>query len=334
MLHTLKKKLAKAYTTIATAIVVAILFVLQFVVINGNLYFWREVSFWLDLAVMVAILIIANEIYWKNGSARGELNDKYINSAVEYSVRVNRIKTYEPCLTYDFYAYIDQKNAELLVECRNTYLEEHHINKYDYYYGVLVGDTYTTPHCELTKQQLKNLTKYTLEGTVVPYYTRAQVTAIINAAKGNFDYEVLSATEILSGLKVSKKKYATSYDGKLNKTNYTKSSMLITIVLAFIGALFGGELVQNGWSVSALFVFLYRVLMLAWRAIVCDEAGYYDIVDTKRGVNVNRSNILTMYASTRGYTDLFVDINTEITKVKNQYLQTELIMEEKPNGSK
>jgi hypothetical protein len=333
MLHTLKKKIAKAYTAIATAIVVAVLFVLQFVIINGNLYFWRELSFWTDLAVMVAILIIANEIYWKNGSARGELNDKYINSAVEYSVRVNRIKTHEPCLTEDFYQYVDEKNIELYIEGRNTFLEKNRISKSDYYYGVLVGETYTTPHCELTKEQLRSLTKTNLEGKPIPYYTKAQVNAILDAVQGRFDYEVLSSTEILSGLKVSKKKYATSYDSKLNKQNYARSNMLLTIVIASIGALFGGDLIENGWSISALFVFLYRILMLAWRAITSDEAGYYDIVDTKRGINVNRSNILTVYATARGYADLFKDINIEIAQVKKQYIQTELAMEGKPNGS-
>lgn len=333
LLHNLKKKLAKFYTAISTIIVIAILFVLQFIVIQGNLGFWKDSSFWMDLAVMVAILLIANEIYWKNGNARGELNDKYVNSIIEYSVRVNRLKNYEPSLTEDFYKYIDEKNIELYIEARHSFLEKYGISKQDYYYGVYNGTEYSTPHCELTEHQLKKLKRKDIDGTEVPYYTKHQVKALIKAIQGKFNYEVLSGTEILSSVKFSNKKYATSYDGKKNKWDHAKTNMVTTFVVSFIGALFGADLVENGWSVSALFVFLYRLFMLAWRAMLSNEAGYADIVETKRGVNVNRSNILTMYATSRGFTDLFKDVNAEITQVKNQYIRQEIDLEDENSGN-
>ena len=92
MLYTIKKKLSKAYTAITSMLVVVLLFVLQFVAFSGNFLFWKDGSFWMSLAVMVAILLLANSIYWKNGSNRAETNDKYLNSAIEYSVRINKIK--------------------------------------------------------------------------------------------------------------------------------------------------------------------------------------------------------------------------------------------------
>lgn len=316
MLHNLKKKLAKAYTIISTTIVVFVLFVLQFVVIHGNLYFWKSNTFWMDLVVMVAILLIANEIYWKNGSSRGELNDKYINSAVEYSVRVSRLKN--ACLTEDFYNYIDEKNLEIFTSARNDYLEKHGISVKEY-----MGAPNLEPHANASKSRLEALERKLPNGSTTRYYSDKQIEVIMNATQGNFDYEVLSGTEILSGIKVNNKKYATSYNSSENKWAFAKKNLGIAILISFMGALIGADLAEHGWTLSALFIFFYRLLMLAWRAIVSDEAGYADIVDTKRGVNVNRSNLLTMYATARGYNELFADINTEISKVKKDYLQAE-----------
>ena len=316
MLHNLKKKLAKAYTIITTTIVVFVLFVLQFVVIHGNLYFWKSNTFWMDLAVMVAILLIANEIYWKNGSSRGELNDKYINSAVEYSVRVSRLK--DACLTEDFYKYIDEKNLEIFTNARNDYLEKNGISVKEY-----LGSANLEPHANLTKSRLESLERKLPDGSTTRYYSDNQIAVITNATQGTFDYEVLSGTEILSGIKVNNKKYATSYNSSENKWLFVKKNLGTSIIIAFMGALLGADLAEHGWTLSALFIFFYRLLMLAWRAIVSDEAGYADIVEIKRGVNVNRSNLLTMYATARGYNELFIDINTEISKVKKDYLQAE-----------
>ena len=67
--------------------------------------------------------------------------------------------------------------------------------------------------------------------------------------------------------------------------------------------------------------------------MLSNEAGYADIVETKRGVNVNRSNILTMYATSRGFTDLFKDVNAEITQVKNQYIRQEIDLEDENSGN-
>ena len=329
MLYNLKKKLRKAYTAIATVLVVVLLFILQWVVFEGNLQFWRDSFFWMSLAVMVVILLLGNEIYWRNGSSRAENNEKYINSAIEYSVRINRIKNNNPCLIDDFYKYTEELNVTLFIEARNSYLEENSILKEDYYYGHVVqvenpdgsySPQYTTPHCELTETQLLNLTRETLSGEE-KYYSKKQVKAIIRAIHGKFKYETINATEILSGIKVKNNKYAVAYNASKNKRNYVLTNLGSTIVLSLIGALLGADLVSNGWSVATLFTFFYRLFMFVWRAITSDEAGYYDVADTRRGVNVNRSNLITAYATARGYTDLFSGVENEIQETKKSYYE-------------
>ena len=332
MLSTVKKKISKFYTAISTAIVVTLLFILQFVVFEGNIYFWKDASFWLSLLVMVVILVLANEIYWKNGSARAEQNDKYINSAIEYSVRINRIKNYTPCLTDDFYKYIDELNISLYIDDRNKFLENNDILKEDYYYGHIIttvneaGNTvknYSTPHCELTYNQLRNLKKISLNGEEEPYYTKKQAKAIVAAVHGKFEYEVISATEILSGIKLEKTKFGTSYNSAKNKRAFAQANLKTALVIAFISALLGADLANNGWTVTALFTFFYRVLMFAWRAFNSDEAGYMDIAEIKRGVNINRSNITTMYATARNLNQLFDNINDEIQITKKSLMHQE-----------
>ena len=329
MLYNLKKKFSKAYTAIASSIVVIFLFILQFVVFESNLSFWKDASFWLSLAVMIVILVVGNEIYWRNGSTRAESNEKYINSAIEYSVRINRIKNNSPCLTEDFYRYIDELNISLYIEGRNKYLEEQSILKEDYYYGNIIEVTddngtkykqYATPHCELTQKQLTALTKDGIEGPQ-PYYTKRQIRAILRAVHGKFRYEKLNATEILSGIKIKNNKYAVSYNANKNKRRFALTNLGTSVILSVICALFGGDLVKNGWSVSALVTFIYRLFMFVWRAAVSDEAGYKDVADTKRGVNVNRSNLTTMYATSRGFTQLFQNIDDEIQNTKKAYLE-------------
>lgn len=331
MLYNLKNKISKLYTTISTIIAVALLFVIQFVAFESNLYFWKDASFWSSLVVMVAILLVANEVYWKNGSTRAEQNEKYINSAVEYSVRINRIKNNKPCLTADFYKYIDELNVNLYIDTRNKFLEENGILKEDYYYGhiIVVQNTdnstsqrYSTPHCEMTYEQLRNLKRIN-NNVEENYYSKKQAKAIMKAVRGEFIYETLNATEILSGIKCDKYKYATSYDAVKNKKIFAKTNIMTIVIISITGALLGADLAQNGWSVTALFTFLYRVLMFAWRAVNSDEAGYRDIVETKRGVNVNRSNIATMYATARGLKDLFDNIDIEIQIAKQNFVNQE-----------
>lgn len=341
MLYNLKKKLSKAYTAITSVIVVVLLFILQFVVFEGNLEFWKDWTFWMSLAVMVVILLLGNEIYWRNGSNRAEANDKYISSAIEYSVRINRIKNNSPCLTDDFYKYIDELNIALFIEARNKLLEDASISKDDYYYGHLItvldedGNTitkYSTPHCELTKKQLQSLKRQTFEG-VENYYTKKQIKTILQAVSGKFKYEVISATEVLSGISISNKKYAVGYNANKNKKDYVLTNLGSMLILSVTGALLGADLVKNGWSAAALFTFFYRVFMFAWRALTSDEAGYRDIVDTKRGVNVNRSNLTTMFATARGYTTLFDSVNDEIQATKALYLKQMGVQEVAVNGN-
>lgn len=338
MLHNLKKGLSKVYTLFSTAIVVLLLFVLQFVMIDGNLEFYKDTSFWANYAVMIVILVTINEIYWRNGSKRGELNEKYIGSAVEYSVRINRIKNYNPCKTEDFYKYIDEKNVELFIEARNEYLEKYGILKNDYYIGHNIGYSEdgimmkSIPHCEMSKSELKQLKKLSATGEEIPYYTRKQIKAICNAICGEFKYEVLNGTEILSGIKVKNNKYATSYNAAKNKAKFTGKSLIISLVFAILGAMLIVEL--RKWNAAALFTFAYRIFVVIWRAIVSDDAGYSDIVNTRRGVNINRANITTMYATARGLDDLFNGIEKEIALTTQQLIEPTIIKEEKTNGSK
>lgn len=325
MLHKFKKQLPKIYTHISTALVVLVLFMFQFVVINGNLEFYKDSEFWLSLAVMIAILIVVNEIYWRNGSSRGGLDPKYIGSSIEYSIRVNRIKNNNPSLTEDFYKYIDELNIQLYIEARNNLLEANRISKEDYYYGqkqTVVredGSSYTeysTPHCELSERELKKLVKINIHGETEPYYTKKQIRVILDAITGDFFYDKQDATEILSGIKFKNNKYATSYNAKKNKRNFVLSNMAVSVIISVLGALLGASITKNGWSSAALFIFFYRLAMVVWRAIVSDEGGYNDIAEIKRSVNINRSNILTMYARSRNYDSVFNEIDTEITEAK------------------
>ena len=340
MLYDLKKKLSKAYTAIATGLVVLLLFALQYVIFRSNLLFWQDSNFWVSLAVMIVILLLGNEIYWRNGSKRAENNEKYINSAIEYSVRINRIKNNNPCLTNDFYKYIDEVNIINFIEARNKLLEDYSILKEDYYYGhvIQVQDEdgnyypqYSTPHCELSKTQLLNLKRKNNTGKDEPYYTKKQVNIILKAIHGKFKYEVLSATEILSGIKVKNNKFAVAYDATKNKRSYVLTNLGSMIILSLIGALLGADLAQNGWSIASLFTFFYRLFMFVWRAITSDEAGYRDIADIRKGVNINRANLTTMYATARGYTDLFIGIEQEIQNAKAQYYQ-QLDIQEVPTS--
>ena len=323
LINDIKKKLSKAYTVIATVIIVSILFILQFVVLEGNIYFYKSLSFWMDLAVMIMILILANEVYWKSGSKKAEYNDKYISSAIEYSVRISKIKNNNPSLTDDFYKYIDEKNMEIFVEARNSFLEKNEIRKEEYYTGHILDskdpDKRSEPHCNLSKSRLKSLTKETILG-VEPYYTKKQIRAILKAVRGKFHYEELNATEILSGVRFKNNKYATSYNAHKNKTIFALFNSGTTFIIAAVGALLSSSL-SDGWTLAALFTFLYRLLMLVWRAVVSYDAGYNDIAVIKRGVNLNRSNIITMYTSSRNLNNLFETINEDIVASKTQYLK-------------
>lgn len=324
MFHRLKKQLPKFYTHISTALVVIILFILQFVVLEGNLEFYKDYDFWFSLFVMLAILIVVNEIYWRNGTVRGEVNDKYIGSSIEYSIRVNHLKNNNPSLTEDFYKYIDELNVQLYIEARNDLLDTHHILRDDYYGSFVetVDDAgnrivkRTVPHCELSKAELKSLTRTTIQGDVMPYYTRKQISVILRAIYGNFQYERVNATEILSGTRFKNNKYATSYNAKKNKLTFALNNAVMSIAISVLGAMLGASLIQEGWSVVALFVFLYRILMVVWRAIASDEGGYNDIAEVKRSVNINRSNVITMYTRNRNLDSIFENIDTEIMEAK------------------
>lgn len=325
MLHKLKKQLPKFYTHISTALVVLVLFMLQFVVIEGDLQFYKNADFWASLGIMLAILVVINEIYWRNGSIRGCSDPKYLGSAIEYSIRVNHIKNNNPSLTEDFYSYIDELNLKLYTEARNELLDSYHINKNDYYYGQCyvttndIGESvlqHTTPHSELSEKELTSLTKHNYNKEIVPFYSTKQIEAIIRASYGNFKYEKLSASEILSGTKLKNNKFAVHYDGKQNKRNFALSSAVISTTVAVFGAMLGGSIVKDGWSAAALFVFFYRLFMVVWRAIVSDEGGYNDIAETKRTVNINRSSVISMYAHSRNLDAIFDNIGTEINDAK------------------
>lgn len=342
ILHTIKKQLPKFYTHIQTALVVLVLFMLQFVAVHGSLEFYKDPEFWTSLVITLSILFIINEIYWKNGSARGELNTKYLGSSVEYSIRVNRIKNNNPPLVDDFYSFIDERNIKLFIEARNELLDANNISRNDYYYGVCSVDTdstgrknlkYSTPHCELSETELKSLTKPTINGGTAPYYTSKQVQAIINAVKGNFKYEKLSAAEILSGTQIESGKYNTHYDAKKNKRKFALSNAMVSVVIATLGAMLGYSLVTEGWSPVALFLFLYRLAMVAWRAVNSDEGGYVDIAETKRTVNINRSNVMAIYAKDRNNDTLYADLDTEISEAL-KLLGAQLGKEIPSNGSK
>lgn len=338
MLHKFKQQLSRFYSALATIIVITLLFILQFVMVEGNLEFFKRLGFWTTLAVMIMILLVINEIYWRNGSKRGEANSKYIASAIEYSLRVNRIKNCKPSKTEDFYKYIDEKNKELFATARNEYLNANGIQLEDYYKGHQIknyketGEEITSrskPHNSLTKRELNQLTKLSTTGEIIPYYTKKQIKVILLANKGKFKHEVLNGTEILSGLKIKNNRYATSYNAKKNKTKFALSNVATLILVSILISMFGTELKENGWSIAALLTFLYRCLTVVWRAIVSDEAGYNDIVETKRAVNINRANITTMYATARGLDDLFNNINEEIALAKKQMLEPIIIKEEK-----
>ena len=325
MLHKFKKQLPKFYTHILTALVVLVLFMLQFVVINGNPEFYKDSEFWFSLAVTLAILLVINEIYWKHGSSRGELDNKYLGSSIEYSIRVNHIKNNNPSLIDDFYTYIDELNIKLYIDARNELLDSHRISRNDYYYGQMSmkedehGNkliSYGTPHCELNIKELKALTKVNIKGEVVPYYTKKQIRTIVRAIYGDFKYEKISAAEILSGAKFKNNKFATHYDAKQNKRNFALSNAVVSIAISVLGAMLGASIVKDGWSPVALFVFFYRLAMVVWRAISSDEGGYNDIAEVKRTVNINRTNVIAMYARNRDLNALFKDLDTEIAEAK------------------
>ena len=330
MFHKFKKQLPKLYTHISTALVVLVLFMLQFVAIDGNLEFYKYSEFWFSLAIMLAILIVINEIYWRNGSSRGELNDKYISSSIEYSIRVNKIKNNNPSLTDDFYKYIDELNIQLYIEARNDFLDAHRISRNDYYCGhpTYIVDNqgqqiaqYSTPHCELSRKELLSLTKTDINGDVIPYYTTRQVNAILQAVYGEFKYEKQDAAEILSGTKFKNTKFATHYNSKQNKRNFASSSAVVSTAVSVIAAMFGTSLVRDGWDPAALFVFLYRLAMVVWRAIMSDEAGYNDIVEITKAVNINRSNVLTMYTRNREIDAIYENIDSEISEAQQTLYQ-------------
>lgn len=325
MLHRLKKQLPKFYTHILTALVVIVLFMLQFVVINGDLEFYKDSEFWFSLAITLAILLIINEIYWKNGGSRGELDPKYLGSSIEYSIRVNHIKNNNPSLIDDFYTYIDELNIKLFIEARNELLDNNRVSRNDYYYGqctVIEEDngskslSYGVPHCELTVKELKELTKTNVKGEAVPYYSPKQIKAITAAVYGHFKYEKLSASEILSGAKFKNNKFATHYDAKQNKRNFALSNAATSIVISVLGAMLGASIAKDGWTPVALFVFFYRLAMVVWRAISSDEGGYNDIAEVKRTVNINRTNVIAMYARSRNLDKIFANLDTEITEAK------------------
>lgn len=325
ILHRIKKQLPKFYTHIITALVVLVLFMLQFIVINGNLGFYKDTEFWFSLAITLAILIIINETYWKHGSSRGELDPKYLGSSIEYSIRVNHIKNNNPSLVDDFYVFIDELNVKLYIDTRNELLDANRISRNDYYYGQCIVNTddngnktieYTTPHCELSRKELKSLTKINLDGEEVPYYSNSQVKTIIKAVYGDFKYEKLSAAEILSGAKFKNNKFATHYDAKQNKRNFALSNAVVSIAISFFGAMLGASIVKDGWTPVALFVFFYRLAMVAWRAITSDEGGLNDIIEVKRTVNINRTNVLAMYARSRGVDSIFDNLDLEIAEAK------------------
>ena len=342
MLHKIKKQLPKFYTHILTALVVLVLFMLQFVIVNGDLEFYKDTEFWFSLAITLAILFVINEIYWRNGSSRGLLNDKYLGSSIEYSIRVNHIKNNNPSLIDDFYSYIDELNIKLFIEARNELLDLNKISRNDYYYGqcTVVTDEsgnksleYGVPHCELSIKDLKRLTKTDLKGEVVPYYNRKQIKAIVRAIYGDFKYEKLSASEILSGSRFKNNKYATHYDAKQNKRNYALSNAVVSVVVSVLGAMLGASLVKDGWSPVALFVFFYRLAMVVWRAMSSDEGGYNDIAEVRRTVNINRSNILAMYARARNIDNIFNTLDSEINEAK-QLINAQLGKEATTNVKK
>lgn len=338
-----KQYLKKFYTAAITAVVLALFILLRFIVIEENKEFYKDQNFWIDFIVITVLITIIRDTYWRNGSQRGSKDMKYIGSGIEYSLRVDRLKTHKPCLTEDFYTYIDEKNVELYINARNDFLDDNAILKSDYYSGSpvlkrtddgLSHIEYSTPHCMLSLDELAALQK-TVAADEVPYYTKRQCKAIQRAVSGKFHYEVLNATEILSGIKMKRNKYATSYNPRKNKATFMLSKIVITFVFAVLGAFLGARIAQEGWNIGVLYDFLYASVLIIWHAINADDAGFSDIADTKRGVNINRANIITMYATSRNMDNLFNSLDIEITKAVNDYVDSLPIKKtkkEKNNG--
>lgn len=307
--HNLKRQLLKAAAGIVTALMVVVLFVLQFIVIEGNFEFWSSWSFWLNLAVMLIILVVCAEVYWRFGSAGAQRSPKYFNTSIEYSLRVNRIKNSKPNKIDDFYKFVDEKNKELYEFGMLEWLDLHAISRNLYF---------EQKHNALTRSELKHLKKKTASGKEIPLYTRKQIRAILRAQRGKFPYEKMNGTEILSGMTAGASRYNVHYSARENQLRFTTKNMISSIVLAFATAILVVQLISE-WSVAALFLFFYRVFMLGYRALMSYLDGYGDVIDVRRAINNNRINVLVMYASVRELDDLYDSIDEEIAAAKQAY---------------
>lgn len=315
-IHKLKKYLMKAAAGIVTVLMVAVLFVLQFVVFENNLYFWKDISFWFNLALMLAILVICAELYWRFGGQSGQRNEKYLNSAIEYSLRVNRIKNSNPNKVDDFYKFIDEKNIELFEEGRKNFLDQNGIRREDYYGN---GEENNVAHKDMTKKELIALTKESANGKV-QYYTKKQVKSILRAKNGAFPYEKMNGTEILSGMTIKASRYNVHYNARENQIKFSTKSLMIAVMLALIGAVLVPQL-RESWTPATIFLFLYRVFVLAYRAFMSWLEGYNDIVETRRAINNNRINVVILYVSVRNIESLYDGLDTEIVATKKAYAE-------------
>lgn len=321
-----KAYIKKFYTPVITAAVVLLFTLSKYIIFEMSTSFWTDAMFWINLGFVIILISVIRDTYWRNGSVRGSRNEKYIGSTFEYSFRIGRVKS--RCLDEDFHNYINEKNIELFINARNELLDQYGVLKTDYYSGNLIlvldeeGNTSVTkskPHCEMAKAELKALTKM-VHGEEVPYYTRKQRKVITDAIRGHFRYEVLSGTEILSGIKVKHNKYGTNYNAATNKAIFMGSKIVTTLVFSVLFSLLGARISRAGWNLSALYDFVFACILVIWHAINADDAGYSDIVDTKRGVNINRASIAIMYATARNIPDLFDGIDLEIDKAWKDYL--------------
>lgn len=286
-MRNLKTKAQKAFTGIATLLVILVLFASQYLILTSSLDFFTTSEFWVDTAFSFGIIIAMTEIYWRNGSARALNDAAYTTAASEYSIAVSELKNSIPNRIQDFRDSIMEENMNLIEEARYEYLLKCGVSK-----------EYFLKYNKFTKKELKHLTidKVSLEGILHTsrLFSRKQIKAIINATKNKFDYEELNATELLSGIKYKNNKYAVSYSSKKNKTRFITSSISTAMAFAIMGAAIIPKLADST-TVAALFIFGYRVIIVIWRSINADDAGYSDIVDTKKGVYMNRTSLIATY---------------------------------------
>lgn len=273
------KRIRHVMPVIITAVMIILVFVLQFMVLGGRKI---DASFWLILTINSALLI-AVAITWLSGGidrAKSEKGTAYENNSEEYAKKIADVEK------AGFYAklekFCEEKTQEMFDEKAKAILGKACID-YDKYIEVKELSTEELIQNGFEKSQIKAIERVRHCGRF-PEALRSNCLKI----------RPLRSMELTTNNKV-KNKYDIHYNENADKSISIFVRVLKSVVFAIALAFISIEPAKDITDISAWALFLLRLLTIIFTAWGAEREGYELITITKNAVILKRISFLSLF---------------------------------------